>query len=62
MLRRVLGLDAKLAQYRDGAKFVREVRRSVGTAGFNAVFASAENLPLPQEIADPRAWVRRVHA
>ena len=62
VLRRVLGLDAKLAQYRDGAKFVREVRRSVGTAGFNAVFASPENLPLPQEIADPRAWVRRVHA
>ncbi|WP_426594260.1 zinc-dependent metalloprotease [Cellulomonas sp. McL0617] len=61
VLRRVLGLDAKLAQYRDGAKFVREVRRSVGTTGFNAVFASAQNLPLPPEIADPRAWVRRVH-
>ncbi|WP_028046183.1 zinc-dependent metalloprotease [Cellulomonas sp. URHE0023] len=62
VLRRVLGLDVKLAQYRDGAKFVREVRRSVGTVGFNAVFESPENLPLPQEIADPRAWVRRVHA
>lgn len=61
VLRRVLGLDAKLAQYRDGAKFVRAVRRSVGTDGFNAVLASPENLPLPQEIADPRAWVRRVH-
>ncbi|WP_028050631.1 zinc-dependent metalloprotease [Cellulomonas sp. URHD0024] len=61
VLRRLLGLDAKLAQYRDGAKFVREVRSSVGTSGFNAVFATAENLPLPREIADPRAWVRRVH-
>jgi coenzyme F420 biosynthesis associated uncharacterized protein len=61
VLRRVLGLDAKLAQYRDGAKFVRAVRRSVGTDGFNAVLAGPENLPLPQEIADPRAWVRRVH-
>lgn len=61
VLRRLLGLDAKLAQYRDGAKFVREVRKKVGTSGFNAVFASADNLPQPREIADPRAWVRRVH-
>ncbi len=61
VLRRVLGLDAKLAQYRDGAKFVRTVRRSVGTEGFNAVLAAPENLPEPREIADPAAWVRRVH-
>lgn len=61
VLRRLLGLDQKLAQYRDGAKFVREVRSSVGTTGFNAVFATADTLPQAREIADPRAWVRRVH-
>ena len=61
VLRRVLGLDAKLAQYRDGATFVRAVRRSVGTTGFNAVFATPDNLPRPAEIADAAAWVRRVH-
>jgi len=61
VLRRLLGLDAKLAQYRDGAAFVREVRRAVGTAGLNAVWSAPEQLPTAREIADPRAWVRRVH-
>ena len=61
VLRRLLGLDTKLAQYRDGAAFVRAVRKDVGLDGLNAVWTSADHLPVPQEIADPRAWVRRVH-
>lgn len=61
VLRRLLGLDAKLAQYRDGAAFVREVRSAVGTTGLNAVWSAPEQLPSAREIADPRAWVRRVH-
>ncbi|MCO7273947.1 zinc-dependent metalloprotease [Cellulosimicrobium cellulans] len=61
VLRRVLGMDAKIAQYRDGAAFVRAVEREVGRDGFNAVWAAPENLPTAREIADARAWVRRVH-
>ncbi len=61
VLRRLLGLDAKLAQYRDGAAFVRGVRLAVGTTGLNAVWSAPEQLPTAREIADPRAWVRRVH-
>jgi uncharacterized protein (DUF2342 family) len=61
VVRRLLGLDTKLAQYREGAAFVRAVRQDVGLDGLNAVWSSADTLPLPQEIADPRAWVRRVH-
>jgi coenzyme F420 biosynthesis associated uncharacterized protein len=60
LLRRLLGLDAKMAQYRDGAKFVRSVVGKVGMAEFNAVFAGPENLPTKAEIADPHAWVGRV--
>lgn len=62
LLRRLLGLDLKLAQYREGAAFVREVTRAVGQDGLNAVWAAPANLPEPREITDPRAWVRRVHA
>lgn len=62
VLRRLLGLDAKMAQYRDGAKFVRAVIDKVDMAGFNAVWESPENLPDKAEIADPSAWVARVHA
>lgn len=61
MLRRLLGLEAKMRQYRDGAAFVRAVHRRVGVDGFNAVWTSPQTLPLPEEIADPTAWVRRVH-
>ncbi|WP_278235429.1 zinc-dependent metalloprotease [Isoptericola sp. AK164] len=62
VLRRVLGMDAKLAQYRDGAAFVREVEKQVGRDGLNAVWAEPAHLPSAREIADPRAWVRRVHS
>ena len=61
LLRRLLGLDAKMRQYADGAKFVRGVVETVGMAGFNVVWSGPETLPLPAEIADPGAWVRRVH-
>ena len=61
MLRRLLGLDQKMAQYRDGAVFVRQVVDQVGMEGFNAVFAEAANLPGKDEIHDPSAWIRRVH-
>ncbi|UFU07167.1 zinc-dependent metalloprotease [Ruania halotolerans] len=61
LLRRILGLDAKLAQYRNGAAFVRTVVDQVGHEGFNAVWSGPEALPSADEIADPAAWVRRLH-
>jgi putative hydrolase len=60
-LRRLLGLDAKLRQYVEGAAFVRAVVETVGMNGFNAVWSGPESLPRPHEIADPRAWISRVH-
>jgi len=60
LLRRLLGLDAKMAQYRNGARFVRGVVDKVGMHEFNAVWESPANLPTKAEIADPSAWVGRV--
>jgi coenzyme F420 biosynthesis associated uncharacterized protein len=60
VLRKLLGLDAKMAQYRNGAAFVRGVVDKVGMAEFNAVWDRPENLPTRAEIADPSAWVSRV--
>jgi coenzyme F420 biosynthesis associated uncharacterized protein len=60
LLRRLLGLDAKMAQYRNGARFVRGVVDKVGMHEFNAVWDSPANLPTKAEIADPSAWVGRV--
>ena len=61
LLRRLLGLEAKMRQYRDGAVFVRGVQDKVGVEGFNAVWSSPDTLPLAREIEEPEAWVRRVH-
>ena len=61
ILRRLLGLEAKMRQYRDGAVFVRGVQDQVGVDGFNAIWTSPETLPLAREIEDPASWVRRVH-
>jgi coenzyme F420 biosynthesis associated uncharacterized protein len=61
VLRRLLGLDMKMAQYRDGAAFVRAVVDKVGMDGFNAVWSEPAALPSKAEIGDPGAWVRRVH-
>jgi coenzyme F420 biosynthesis associated uncharacterized protein len=61
VLRRLLGMDAKMAQYRDGATFVRGVVDRVGMDGFNAVWSEPAALPSKAEIGDPQAWVRRVH-
>jgi coenzyme F420 biosynthesis associated uncharacterized protein len=61
VIRKLLGFDAKMAQYRNGAVFVRGVIDKVGMDGFNQVWAAPENLPSREEIGDPEAWVRRVH-
>lgn len=61
LVRRLLGLEAKMRQYRDGATFVRAIVDKVGMEGFNAVWAEPANLPGKDEIAEPGAWLRRVH-
>ena len=60
VLRKLLGLDAKMAQYRDGAIFVRHVVDKVGMDDFNTVWTGPETLPSKAEISDPDAWVARV--
>ena len=49
-----------MAQYRDGARFVRAVVDKVGMSEFNAVWATPENLPSKTEIDDPDTWIARV--
>lgn len=61
IIRRLIGLDAKMAQYRDGAGFVRAVVDEIGMDGFNAVWAGPENLPGKAELSDPAGWIARVH-
>jgi coenzyme F420 biosynthesis associated uncharacterized protein len=60
VLRSLMGLDVKHAQYSEGARFCRAVIDRVGVEGLNRVYDSVAELPTSDEIADPGAWVDRV--
>ncbi len=60
VVRRLLGIDLKMKQYAEGARFVRTVVDAVGVRRFNAVWTSAETLPTLVEVRHPQAWMDRV--
>lgn len=60
VVRRLLGMETKLAQYRDGSLFVRAVVDEVGMQGFNRVWESPDTLPSRDELHAPDKWVARV--
>ncbi|MEU8897667.1 zinc-dependent metalloprotease [Nocardia sp. NPDC048505] len=60
LLRALLGVDAKVAQYVRGKAFVDHVVGRVGVERFNTVWTDAETLPRPAEIEDPDLWITRV--
>ena len=60
LLHRLMGLEAKEAQYADGTAFVRSVVARIGHEGLNVLWTYPALLPTPAEIARPDVWVRRV--
>ena len=59
-VRRLLGIDLKMRQYADGARFVRAVVDRIGMDGFNKVWESPDTIPTMSEISNPDAWIARV--
>lgn len=62
VIQRVLGFEAKLAQYEEGEAFVRAVEADGGRELFDQVWERAENLPDIEEIRDPDRWIARITA
>ncbi|HNH39390.1 MAG TPA: zinc-dependent metalloprotease, partial [Microthrixaceae bacterium] len=62
LLQRVIGLEAKLAQYQQGEAFIAAVEDAGGPALLNRAFERSELLPSLAEIRDPDTWIRRVGA
>ena len=60
LLRALLGIDAKVAQYVRGKAFVDEVVGTVGMARFNTIWTDADTLPRTDEIEHPQRWIARV--
>ncbi len=60
LIRRLLQLDKKAAQYKDGQSFVSRVVELVGMDQFNTVWQRPEHLPTEEEIHRPEEWVERL--
>ncbi|MET8651881.1 zinc-dependent metalloprotease [Nocardia aurea] len=60
LLRALLGVDAKVAQYVRGKAFVDHVVDRVGMQQFNAIWTDGDTLPRPEEIEDGDRWIARV--
>ncbi|WP_341394623.1 zinc-dependent metalloprotease [Arthrobacter sp. G119Y2] len=58
--RQIMGLDAKMRQYKDGEKFVRAVVDRSGMDGFNRVWEAPAHLPTEAEIHNPSLWMTRM--
>jgi coenzyme F420 biosynthesis associated uncharacterized protein len=59
-IRRLMGMDAKMRQYRDGQRFVKHAVQELGMDGFNVVWESADHLPSERELHQPERWVERI--
>jgi coenzyme F420 biosynthesis associated uncharacterized protein len=56
---RLLGLEMKLRQYRDGKRFCDAVVADAGLGTLNRVWGAPEALPSLAELADPTSWIDR---
>jgi coenzyme F420 biosynthesis associated uncharacterized protein len=60
IIQRLLGFEAKLAQYEQGERFIEQVEGARGPTALAPVWAAAENLPTLTEIREPQRWLDRV--
>lgn len=59
-LQRLIGLEAKLAQYEQGERFIEAVEDVGGPSLLNRAFEDPANLPTLGEIRDPASWLARL--
>ncbi|MEA2299337.1 MAG: hypothetical protein QOF77_2273 [Solirubrobacteraceae bacterium] len=59
LFERLLGLELKMRQYRDGKRFCDRVVELGGVGALNRVWSSPQSLPNLAELADPPAWMAR---
>ena len=62
LLQQLIGLEAKLAQYEQGERFIEAVEAEGGTALLDRAWASPLYLPSIAEIREPARWVERVRS
>jgi coenzyme F420 biosynthesis associated uncharacterized protein len=62
LIQRLLGIEAKLAQYQAGEDFIAQIEAERGSRAVDRIWERVEHLPSMAEIRDPRSWLERVPA
>ena len=62
LIQRLLGIEAKLAQYEAGEEFIAQIEAERGPRAVDRIWERVEHLPSMAEIRDPQAWLERVPA
>mgnify|MGYP001161481821 FL=1 len=60
MVQKIIGLEAKLAQYAQGEEFIAAVEKAGGEELFNQVWIEPSHLPNSEEIKQPSLWINRM--
>ncbi len=60
LLQRLIGLEAKLAQYEQGERFLADIEDAGGPRVVDHAWERPEHLPTMAEIREPRRWLERV--
>ncbi len=60
LLQRLVGLEAKLAQYEQGERFIEAVEAVGGPRALDVIWEDPARLPTIDEIRDPQRWLARV--
>lgn len=58
---KLIGIEMKLRQYDDGAKFINEVERRASWDALSMAWESEESLPTLAEIRDAKLWLDRMN-
>lgn len=62
VLQKLIGIEAKLAQYEAGERFIAAVEEVGGPALLDRAWEGPENLPTLAEIKAPQTWIDRIGA
>jgi coenzyme F420 biosynthesis associated uncharacterized protein len=60
LLQRLLGIEAKLAQYEAGERFIAAIEAAAGRRAIERCWSRPDNLPTLDEIRAPEQWLARV--
>ena len=62
VMQKLIGIEAKLAQYEQGERFIEAIEAERGDRAIDVIWTDAAHLPTLEEIKSPTTWLDRVAA